>query len=365
MKKFIFLAAAAALALVSCGKLATDSSESSPYPDKDQNCSLHINFGSDLSTKVSAQTLTNEKTIQNVQIFVFRAGTGADAGMLDIAASYGFDTPLNVSAGNYTTPSAIKCAAGEREVWAVVNDSEDRTAVNGGVATLSDFKALTHELKNSSSVKLFMTGAKSATLTPGANTLTIPVKRLCASVILNSVRNDFSSPAYQKADMFRIEDCYLLNVPAIVNFGGTLEPSTITAAGWYGKTAAEASAPAKDLVFDDGGAGTVVNYGSTNTTAHTFYSYPNNCAASTDAVWSTRATLLVLEASINYGGVWTKYYYPVTIAGGLQSNKQYKVDVTVHRPGSTDPNRPVTFSDLTPTVTVTDWESGETYTQEI
>lgn len=73
----------------------------------------------------------------------------------------------------------------------------------------------------------------------------------------------------------------------------------------------------------------------------------------------------MLEASLNNGHEWVKYYYPVPIEGGLESNKQYKVNLTIRRPGSLDPNKPVKFSDVTPVITVHSWEDGGSYDQDI
>lgn len=320
------------------------------------------------STKVSTQSASNEKAIQNVQIFVFRAGSGADAGNLEIAASAGFDSPLGVTSGTYSGMT-VKCSTGQREIWAVVNDSEDRTA--GSVTTKSEFLALTHELQYSTATKLLMIGhsgtdaAPAVTLHEGREEISISVRRLAASVILESVKNDFSSPAYQKADMFRLENCYLINVPARINFGETSEPAALPQDLWYARLAAETVSPKADLIYDSL-AGQVVNYGTSYTVPHAFYTYPNNCAVSEDAVWCVRATLLVLEASIKYASGWVKYYYPVQLgAGPLLSNRQYKVNLTIHRPGSLDPNHPVTFDDVTPVITVTDWETGDRYDRDI
>ena len=321
-------------------------------------------------TKVGAQSLSSEKAIQNVQIFVFRAGNGGDAGNLEIAASSGFDVPLGITAGSYSGMT-VKCSVGQREVWAVVNDSEDRTAGPGAVTTKSDFLALTHELKNSTATKLLMIGHSgtgqepAVTLHEGREEINIGVHRLAASVILESVKNDFSSPAYQKADIFRLESCYLLNVPGRINFGETSDPSVLPTELWYARLAAETASPKADLLYDTL-AGQIVNYGSSYTVPRTFYTYPNNCAVSEDASWCARATLLVLEASIKSASGWTKYYYPVQLgAGPLQSNSQYRVNLIIHRPGSLDPNHPVTFDDVTPVITVTDWESGDRYDREI
>lgn len=321
-------------------------------------------------TKVSAQSAFNEKAIQNVQIFVFRAGNGGDAGNLEIAASSGFDAPLGITDGSYNGMT-VKCSVGQREVWAVVNDAEDHTSGSAAVTTKSDFLALTHELKNSAATKLLMIGHSGTGLEPavtlheGREEISIGVHRLAASVILESVKNDFSSPAYQKADMFRLESCYLINVPGRINFGETSDPSALPTEQWYARLAAETASPKANLLYDTL-SGQTVNYGSSYTVPHTFYSYPNSCAVSEDAAWCARATLLVLEASIKSTSGWTKYCYPVQLgAGPLQSNKQYRVNLIIHRPGSLDPNRPVTFDDVTPVITVTDWESGDRYDREI
>ena len=358
--------------LAVCGLLAMSCSKAdveSPAHGAEGEVLLSVRFDAP-GTKVGAQSISNEKAIQNVQIFVFRAGNGGDAGKLEIAASSGFDLPLGITGGSYSGMT-VKCSVGQREVWAVVNDSEDRTVGPNAVNTKSDFLALTHELKHSAAAKLLMIGHSGTAQTPavtlheGREEVSVGVRRLAASVILESVKNDFSSPAYQKAEMFRLESCYLINVPGRINFGETSEPSALPTELWYARLAAETASPKADLLFDTL-AGQVVDYGTSYTVPHTFYTYPNNCAVSEDSSWCARATLLVLEASVKYPTGWTKYYYPVQLgAGPLLSNKQYRVNLIIHRPGSLDPNHPVTFDDVTPVITVTDWESGDRYDREI
>lgn len=365
MKKILYLAALL-LCAAACNKNIIDDIPAAPGTGE---CLLTARF--DLpGTKVSGQTLTNEKAIQNVQIFVFRAGEGGDAGVLEIAASAGFDQALGETTGTYNGIT-VKCSTGRREVWAVVNDAKDHTAGADAVQTKAEFLALTHELQDATPTKLLMIGRSNPesrdpaiTLTEGAMQVSIPVHRLAASVVLESVKNDFSSPAYQKADIFRLEAAYLMNVPGSVNFGETGEPGALPAGSWYARLGAETANPRAALLFDNLSQ-ELLNYGQTHSVKHTFYTYPNNCAPSEDAVFSPRSTVLVLEASIKYASGWVKYYYPVTLNGGLLSNKQYHVNLTVHRPGSTDPNKPVTFNDVTPVVTVSDWDGGDTYDREI
>ena len=200
--------------------------------------SLTVRLGAP-STKVAAQTEANEKMIRNVQVFVFRAGSGSDAGNLEVAASAGFDTELEVSTGQYSGLT-LKCTTGEREIWAVVNDSRDRTAGADAVATKADLLAQTHSLADARKEKLLMAGASGVlSLREGKEEIRLEVKRLAASVVLESVRNDFLAPAYRKAGAFRVEDCYLLNVPGVTNFGGTTEPSALPAESWLARRAAE------------------------------------------------------------------------------------------------------------------------------
>ncbi len=324
---------------------------------------LHVNLGMP-QTKVSAQSETHEKMIRNVQIFVFRAGNGPDAGNLEIAASAGFDTELDLATGSYDGIT-LRSSTGEREIWAVVNDSQDRTSGADAVATLGDFLAQTHDLRDSRQDKLLMTGTSgTVVLHEGREEVQVDVRRMAASVILESVTHDFSSPAYRKAGVFRVEDCYLLNVPGRVNFGQTYPASALPEEAWYARMSKETSLCEPGLIHDAVTPRTV-EYGESDTTPHSFYAYPNDCEFSEDASWCARSTLLVLEASIFNGTEWLKFYYPVAITGGLQANKQYRVNLTIHRPGSLDPNTPVRFSDVTALVRVLDWENGDPYSPEI
>ncbi len=323
---------------------------------------LSVNFCAP-ATKVAAQTETNEKMIRNVQIFVFRAGSGGDAGNLEIAASAGFDQELEASTGTFNGIT-LRCSTGEREIWAVVNDAKDHTAGADAVATKDDFLALTHDLKDARKDKLLMIGTSGAlTLHEGREDVDIVVRRAAASVILETVTQDFSSPAYQKNGVFRVEDCYLLNVPGRVNFAGTVEPSTLPTDAWYARM--EAQTNLSEGVIYDRVSPKLLNYGDVDTTPHAFYAYPNDCAPSEDASWCARSTLLVLEASVYNGHDWQKYYYPVTIAGGLEANKQYRVNLILHRPGTLDVNHPVKIEDVTTVVRVCDWDSGDRYDQDI
>ena len=360
------------LLAASCGK---GEAPVSPLPEiKDgEGCELSVRVDCGIaSTKAVAQSDANEQTIQNIQIWVFRTGDGADAGTLDITASYGFDTPLNETSGVFYGPDndelRIKCTTGPRRIYAIVNDAVDRTRLPG-VRTEHEFLQLTTFLKDNRLNGLFMSGSVDKTLIQGRDKVTVPVSRMVAAIVLKSVKNDFYADGYRDADSFRICDCYLLNVPAKNTFRGNVEPSTLEASDWYARGGRETNADRSALISDSV-TPKVVNYGESDNTVHTFYSYANRCALSTAEEWSPRATLLVVEAEILYGEEWVKYYYPVALTGteeepGISANSKYAVNLTIHRPGSTDPNKPVTFFECTPEVVVNPWNDGEPYNPEI
>lgn len=394
MKKFVFTLAAIAV-FFSCTKTEVPAPVNNDGGSGHAMLSVSIQSGS-AGTKANYETMdsanASESKIQNVQIFVFRAGSSSSAGELDIAESRGFDIPLDATPGASGWKDSswkIRCSTGEREIWAVVNDSEDHTKGANAVSTKEQFLALQHELRNSTPTKLLMIGHVDKFLNEGSEVLSIPVTRYVAAVVLNQITNDFSSPSYQKNGDFKIHRAYLLNVPGMINFGMTSNPGTYDINFWYARRAIEGNyagissnvpseAGYKPMIVEDLGDA-VVNYGQTHTVKHIFYSYPHDSVGSEDisGAYSARATLLVLEAYVkNSAGVDKLYYYPVVLgsydetthvysARPLESNKRYTVNLIVHRPGSDNPNLPVKFDNLTPEITVSPWGDGDSYSQEI
>lgn len=361
--KNLHLIFALSVLLVSCSR--QDSNINVDKGPDAGDCLLTVNLSDGRDrTKVASQSAGNETVINNVQVFVFRGGEGSDSGMLDVCASAGFPNSLVGENGSYDKLK-LKCTAGTREIWAVVNDATDRTAKGAGVMCKSDLLALTSELKDNGPTRLFMIGSTTEELRSGSAEVSVRVRRVCASVILESVTNDFIAPAYQATGMFRVKSCYLMNVPAMTNFGQSVKSASLTDQKyWYARMGAETSSPQKDLIFDRMDPSVEVNYGSACRTAHTFYSYPNSCEFSRDNSWCPRATMLVVEAELRNGESWDTCYYPVVLES-LESNRQYRVNLTVKRPGSNDPNDPVEFTDMVPVITVDDWDSGESYSPEI
>ncbi len=356
----LFFASVAALVSVGCNKIGPDAGI-----ETRSGCELNLQLTDNSLTKVTGTTGTDESMIRNVQIFVFRAGADDKSSVLDACLSKGFDAELSGSA-SYNDLS-LKCTVGARHVFAIVNADIDYTA-DESVGTLSDLLSKTMSLSKMRADKLLMIGEnRNVSLSSGTQSQTVEVHRTCASVILESVKNDMQASVYRKDGRFKIKNVYLVNVPAEVNLGRTLAASSLSAQSWYARGTAETDAEKNKLIYD-AQTETVVNYGTKNESVHTFYTFPNDCAAITDAAWSPRATRLVVEALYNDGKEWHSCYYPITLykaAPGLEANKQYRVNLIVNRPGSDSPDKPVEFGDISGTISVVDWVAGESYTETI
>ncbi len=369
----ITIVSLAAMVLAGCSK---SNPETVPVNENGGTCRLTVSLRDVAATKVTGQTSANEFKIQNVQILVFRAGTGADAGVLDACASKGFDTPLNYDASSSPYGGlSVDCTVGKRKIYVLVNTVKDYTSKEYGfVGTEAKLLEEGVELKNFAKDKLFMMNSLETNLSSGAETVDISVRRICASVILESVKNDMQSYIYREPKTFKIKSVYLTNVPASINLGLSRTPSMLQPYEWYAwmkrETDEERAALIYDTLVTEARDGYGINYGEIYRTVHTFYSFPNDRAPSEDKEWSPRATRLVVEASYYDGSVWRDCYYPVTLydktsSTGLEANKQYRVNLTIRRPGSDDPNKPVEFDTVSGSIRVDNWDTGKTYTEII
>lgn len=356
------LAASTILMATGCNK---DKLE--PVPDTPEEVTGYCELGIALSHSSSVTTKAGEATddyIQNIQIFVFRG----DDNMLDACASKGFDNPLNYNpynSGNANPYKDLKlrCTVGSRTVYAVVNADKDYTT-SGDVVSESDLLNLNIDLLAQSKSKLFMIGSTGTVLTSGESEVAIDVTRACSRVKLESLTNDMEAKAYQKDGSFKFCGAYLVNVPAMMDFACERKAAQLEKGYWYAQMNEDES---KASMLDCGYATeTSIKYGSSLSVDGYMYSFPNECAPDDSETWTPRATMLVVEAKINE----KTYYYPVTLynesnSSGLERNTSYNVRLTIHRPGSDSPGKPVEFNTMTGSVTVVNWVNGTSYTEEI
>ena len=308
MKKSIFAFAAALAALVACNK-----NDVAPMQPQNQEslvpCELTVGICGSM-TRATAVTKDNEAKVNNLQVFVFR---GDD---LDAYASVDNSQELTLS-----------CTAGDRVVYALVN-APDYSAVPGKAALLDKVS----ELSANSLTNFEMVGSKSVTL-PQSEKVSIDVNRIASRVVLKKITRSFTSEALQALN-FKVDAIYLINVAGNTSYDLSAAP-----AKWY--NVAENKNELASLLYD--APASLITNGQSYSTAHTFYAYPNDLA--------TNTTRLVIETTLGE----TKYYYPINLPE-MAANKSYEIEeVKITRPGSDNPDEPVSFADATFSINVIDW----------
>ena len=308
MKKSIFAFAAALAALVACNK-----NDVAPMQPQSQEslvpCELTVGICGAM-TKATAVSADNEAKVNNLQVFVFR---GDD---LDAYASVDNAQELTLS-----------CTAGDRVVYALVN-APDYSAVPGKAALL----AKVSELSANSLTNFEMVGSKRVTL-PQSEKVSIDVNRIASRVVLKKITRSFTSEALQALN-FKVDAIYLINVAGNTSYDLSAAP-----AKWY--NVAENKNELASLLYD--APASLITNGQSYSTAHTFYAYPNDLA--------TNTTRLVIETTLGE----TKYYYPINLPE-MAANKSYEIEeVKITRPGSDNPDEPVSFADATFSINVIDW----------
>ena len=308
MKKSIFAFAAALAALVACNK-----NDVAPMQPQNQEslvpCELTVGICGAM-TRATAVSADNEAKVNNLQVFVFR---GDD---LDAYASVDNAQELTLS-----------CTAGDRVVYALVN-APDYSAVPGKAALL----AKVSELSANSLSNFEMVGSKSVTL-PQSEKVSIDVNRIASRVVLKKITRSFTSEALQALN-FKVDAIYLINVAGNTSYDLSAAP-----AKWY--NVAENKNELASLLYD--APASLITNGQSYSTAHTFYAYPNDLA--------TNTTRLVIETTLGE----TKYYYPINLPE-MAANKSYEIEeVKITRPGSDNPDEPVSFADATFSINVIDW----------
>lgn len=269
-------------------------------------------------TKSTTITDGDEVKINSLQVFVFRD----DA--LDAYASV-----ENLS------EVTLSCTKGERTVYALVN-APDMSHISSKKALL----ATRTSLSNYPEYGFEMIGSKDVVL-PQTSTITIDVTRIVSRVVLKQVTRNFTTPALMDLE-FKIDEVYLLNVADDITYALTGTSEYWINAGCYDGSLPELTHDSPELNIEN------EDYRPLN---YRYYAYPNDSEDSIDENWCPRRTRLVLKTSL--GG--KVYYYPITLPE-LEPNKSYEIEnLTITRPGSDDPDEPVTFQEATFNINVLPW----------
>jgi len=344
MKNLVFysLLAAGLVAAASCQKNIRPDSESS------EPCSLNVHFDN-IPTRVSGLPAANEKNIKDVQIFVFNSRTQK----LDAAVR---ESGMNVSSGSYTMSTKLNCTRGQRQVWAVVNAPVNYVDGNEAdrVSSVEQLRSLTTRLTDNKPDALVMVGAVAEDFDEAEESVVVPVERICAAVVIESITNDMLVPAYQRPGMVKITGAYLMNVPSLQKLDKSLSAGSLPKTDWISANVKSGDSVQLSLTADRYSSN-VLDYGKKWENVSTFYSYPNDCTADPKEVWSPSKSVLVVEAEVDGQAC----IYPVRL-GTLMSNHKYMVNLTIRHMGC-DPSEPwkkIEFTDMTASINVIDWETG-------
>ena len=312
MKQLLFIAPlVGGLAfLPSCNKSL--SQEAAEPQTESRICELSVSATSDVQLKSTGTDETvkiSENAIKTLQVFVFRDGS------LD---AYG--------KGENTSSITLTCTSGSREVYALVNAPD-----LSSITSQEDLKGYLFDLNCNSSGSLLMYGNQSVTL-PGNKTVNISVQRMVSRIVVKKVTRDFEAAALASL-AFSIKAIYVQNASGNGNINGDSNTK------WYNEATGTADLPS--LLYDKVTEGTIANKASYDV-SHYFYTMPNK---------GSRATRLVVEAQLGD----KTFYYPIFIST-MQANCSYEFnEITIKRPGSDSPDKPVSTSDITFSVSVVDW----------
>lgn len=314
MQKKLFYAMCAVAICTACHEAAIE-----PLTEASKTVRLEVSLP-EVDTKISGSS--SESTVNDLQVFVFD-----DGGMLE---AYGNTQSSSLS---------LDCIPGTKQVVALVNAPDlsgisSYAGLTGQISSLSDNEVGT----------LVMEGEKSVNLAT-STTVTVPVSRLVAKISLVGITNELALD-YHRNQSFTVVSAYLINVAGTKTYLSDSQPDV-----WYNKM--KYSSELETMLWETLG-NTLIKPSASYSKTHYFYCYPNDTENDyNDGTWQARHTRLVVEAKI---GTDT-YYYPVTLPQ-IEQNTAYEVSLTVTRPGSDSPDRPVDTETASFTVKVLDWVDG-------
>lgn len=310
--------------------------------DDRSNCStcpveLTVDVDGDRSTKTTSGI--EDSRVNGMQVFVFRMD-----GTLDGSSS---------ASGSSVT---VSCTAGERVICAVVNAPSV-----GRVTTLAALRRKVSQLQENTPSNFIMYGQQEK-IVAVRSSVTLPVTRLLAKITIERISTDWTAEAYRTSE-FRLTGLYVINAAGewplyrVCDSESTPEPYIPDL--WFNQRRNNGDVPS--LLSDSFAPVSIPNKGS-YAVSHSFFCYPNPVMSdSSDETWCPRKTRLVVEADLD----GTTYYYPVTF-NAVEPNRSYVVrGLTITRPGALDPDMPLDSEDLSCTVIVTDWLTGDEINERI
>ena len=332
MRRILFVMAAVAL-VCSCSKgdLEMETGDL-------QESVLYVSLTEEAGTKATGAghgMPADDGNIQTLEIFVFRVNAGMpDDGVLD-----GYRKFTASELGSLTNLE-VQTTTGNKMIYAVANSHRANWK---GVNTRALFEQQTALLAEDDLKNFIMIGGTQEQLQL-ATTVSFSIKRLVTRVQVSSIRTAFASGPYEGLSLTEVK-AYLLNAQASKYlYNGTGDNLKVYNQGAY-KADDAGACTMPGMIYDNLGAD-IQDAGYS--TQHYIYCYANGF---TEETAENRFTRLVIEGKLN--GI--TYYYPIVLEE-LERNCCYSLDVTIKRPGSTDPDSEVEKGTILATLTVQDWK---------
>lgn len=285
----------------------------------------------------------DDNYVNTLDIFVFNAA-GENAGELDAYKRF--------TASDGITNLQLKATTGNKKIYVIANSHRPDWK---GINTLAAFQAVQTSLQKDDVKNFIMTGNIDVTL-QATTSVNIPISRLTARVQLASIKTAFAGGPYAGLKLTNVK-VFLLNVHGVKNLhdGNITTPvilnsKVLNGTDVNGCTMLGMLYDAVTPAIDDTGY----------QTPHYFYAYENTLEAEAA---DNRFTRLVIQADLN----GKTYYYPVNINRegygyvasnghkGVKRNTAYEINVTIMRPGSTDPDKPIQYGTLNVSLNVQNW----------
>ena len=322
-KQFLMGAACLLMASVSCNQ----KKDLTP----DALAEVHVHVQAPETTKASDITESSfERAVQDLNILLFDATTGKLHHWEQRSNANSFTAkmlPGNVkifayaNGGNVVTPDAISTLSDLSSLY-----------FNYGDANVSDTKLVMNDLSG----KLEMNVVSST----NTNYLNVYLSRIPCRIRLKSITPAFLS---ETVTSLSYNAAYLQNIPGRISLDGTLDDSAEQRKNVLGQALSAETA--------EGGALTFKTLTTNSTT---------NALGSPVALYCFPGSSVYLGFSVKVNG--TDYYYALPVSG-LQSNKSYDVDVTLHNLGSEDITHPAINTEASVGVTILPWSAGSEITE--
>ena len=322
--------------------------------DEGDVISVEFRLGSLDATRMVGVTDAEESNVERWVLFVFTRG-GSLIGEPTVVESSG-----GISAGEKSVVRTL--AKGQYRIFAFCNyPTSGDDVFDPSNLTFNDLQDKKSAMVSNTRGCFVMSGRQDYTVRD-SGTKYISVSRLISKAEVTKVTVNMSEDSW-KAKTFVLKRMYLTNVCTYsLYFGVSIFVGIDSAyyrykwyntmgyhtsgSGYYnGSEFVRDTSEAMDaLTADDSINAVIPADGGTYETAHTFYFYPNRVSEGGDQPGSswydengngqgTHRTRLVLECSLD----GTTYYYVVSLPPSERNNSYIMSDVTISRPGSTDP----------------------------